>query len=132
MKYLTRRFQKIMMKYRSLRNPESSNRAANANYKYHKCGKPLHFIRDCPLHKVEAKECQRTWREKDWKRNTVFDKKARKVAACYVVNKAFTFWGDSSSESDDSECPEDASMILVKDDENVFDGILFFMLKLND
>ncbi|KAH0686359.1 hypothetical protein KY284_016912 [Solanum tuberosum] len=56
MTYLTRRFQKLVRKHRGLRKAGNSNITANTNYLCHKCGKPGHFIRDCPMHKVEAKE----------------------------------------------------------------------------
>ena len=48
------------------------------------------------------------------------------------MKKAFAVWGDSSSESEESECPEDASMLAIKDDENVFNGMFTFMAKSDD
>ena len=39
---------------------------------------------------------------------------------------------DSSSESEETECPEDASMLAFKDDENMFDGMFTFMVKSDD
>ncbi|XP_049381315.1 uncharacterized protein LOC125845854 [Solanum stenotomum] len=60
------------------------------------------------------------------------EKKARKAAIDYVVKKAFAVWEDSSNESKESECPEDASMLAIKDDENVFNGMFTFMAKSND
>lgn len=68
-KYLPKRFQKIVRKHR---------------------GKFNHFIKDFPMHKVEAKECQRTGEEKDIKKDLVIEKEERKVAAHYVVKKTFT------------------------------------------
>lgn len=84
------------------------------------------------MHKVEAKECQRLYGERDRKSNLVPNKISRKVATYYVVKKAFAIQGDSSSESYEYKCPKDTSMLIVKDNENVFDGIFTFIEKLND
>ena len=43
----------------------------------------------------------------------VLGKKDRKVATDYVVKKDLSAWGDSSSESEDSEGPGDASMVVI-------------------
>ena len=44
----------------------------------------------------------------------------RKAATDYVVKKALAAWGDSSSESEDSKGPGDASMVVIQDEANVF------------
>ncbi|XP_070039711.1 uncharacterized protein [Nicotiana tomentosiformis] len=51
MTYLTRKFQKIIHKNGGIPKKGSSNRNFNENDCCHKCGKPGHFIKDCPLHK---------------------------------------------------------------------------------
>lgn len=58
--------------------------------------------------------------------------KERKVVADYVVKKEFAVQGDSSSESEESKCAEDASMPVVKDNENVFDGRFKIMALSHD
>ncbi|KAH0771660.1 hypothetical protein KY290_015641 [Solanum tuberosum] len=67
---------------------------------------------------VETKEYQRPGGEKDIRRDPIPDKRARKGAADYVVKKVFTVW--------------DASMLDVKDNEDVFDGMFAFMAKFDD
>nr|XP_010313170.1 uncharacterized protein LOC104644714 [Solanum lycopersicum] len=101
---LTRRYQKGERKHRGLQKAENSNRAINANHLCHKCEKPGHFIRDCPMHNFEVKTYQRPGVEKDKNRDLVPDKKARKVEVGYIMKKAFDVWGNSSSDSDESEC----------------------------
>ena len=101
---LTRRYQKLETKHRGLQKAENSNIVVNANHLCHKCGKPGHFIRDCPMHKVEVKTYQRLGGEKDRNRDPVSDKKVRKVAVGYIMKKAFDVWGNSSSDSDESGC----------------------------
>ena len=86
---LTRRYQKWERKHRGLRKAKNSNRAVNANHMCHKCGKPGHFTRYCPMHKVEVKTYQRPGGEKDRNRDPVSDKKVRKVAVGYIMKKAF-------------------------------------------
>lgn len=44
------------------------------------------------------------------------NKKERKVVVDYVAKKALTVRGDSSSNSDEALHPEDASMLVLKDD----------------
>ncbi|KAK4713349.1 hypothetical protein R3W88_019256 [Solanum pinnatisectum] len=109
MAYLTRRFQKIVKKHGGFRKEVNPLRARNA-----------------------TKEYQRPGGEKDIKRDPVPDKKARKVAADYIVKRTFVVCGDSSSELEESKCPEDASMLAIKNDENVFDGMFSFMAKSDD
>ncbi|KAH0751737.1 hypothetical protein KY285_004885 [Solanum tuberosum] len=107
MAYLTKRFQNIVRKHG-------------------------HFIRDYPVFKAETKEYQRPGVEKEKKWDLVPEKNARKVAADYVVKKALVVWGDSSSESGESECLDDASMLAVQDDTNIFDGMFALMSKSDD
>ena len=86
---LTRRYQKWETKHRCLQKAENSNRAVNANHMCHKCGKPRHFVRDCPMHKVEVKTYQRPRGETGRNRDPVSDKKVRKVAVGYIMKKVF-------------------------------------------
>ena len=45
------------------------------------------------------------------------------------MNKALVVWGDSSSKLGESEFPNDASMLVVQYEANVFDGLFAFMEK---
>ncbi|KAH0633286.1 hypothetical protein KY284_036072 [Solanum tuberosum] len=95
MAYLTKRFQKIVRKHGGFRKGGNPLRAATAGDLCHKCGKAGHFIRDCPMLKVENKEYQRPGGEKDRRRDLVPQKNARKAATDYVVKKALAVWGTS-------------------------------------
>lgn len=48
------------------------------------------------------------------------------------MKKTLAIWGDSSSESKKSECPNDASILVVQDDVDIFDGLFVLMEKLDD
>ena len=43
------------------------------------------------------------------------------------MKKALAAWGHYSSDSGDSDCPEDASMLVIQDKANVFDGMFALM-----
>ena len=49
----------------------------------------------------------------------VLNKNDRKAAADYVVKKALAAWGDSSSESEDLDKPNDVSMVVVHEDKTI-------------
>jgi len=49
-----------------------------------------------------------------------------------MVKKAFVVWGNTSSDSEESEHPEDVSMMAVKDDEDIFNSIFSLMAKTDD
>lgn len=51
MSYLTERFQKIVKKHGVFQEERKSNKIENANYIYHRCGKPGNFMSDCQNHK---------------------------------------------------------------------------------
>ena len=46
--------------------------------------------------------------------------------------KALEIYGDSSSEKEEIECSNYASMVVVQDEENEFDGLVSFMAKSDD
>lgn len=48
------------------------------------------------------------------------------------MGKSLGIWGNSSSESDESEYPGDASMLAIKDDEDVYNSIISFMAKYDE
>ncbi|XP_015068845.1 uncharacterized protein LOC107013448 [Solanum pennellii] len=87
------------------------------------CGKAGHFIRECSLLKIENKEHQKPRSDKEKRRDLVLGKSDRKVAADYVVKKALATWGDSSSDSEDRDEPNDVSMVAVHEEETIFNEI---------
>ncbi|XP_070025553.1 uncharacterized protein [Nicotiana sylvestris] len=111
MAYLTKRFQKMVRKNGGMLKRGSSSKSKNYNL-CHKCGKPGHFIKDCPLMKQEFSKYNP---EKAAKRNPVPDKDfKRKRFADNVVKQALAVWGDSSSESEDETDDGDSSMMTVE------------------
>ncbi|KAH0691226.1 hypothetical protein KY289_018584 [Solanum tuberosum] len=121
-----------MRKHGGFRKGGNLHHTATTSDLCHKCGKAGHFIRDCPMFKVETKEYQRPGGEKEKRRDLVPEKNARKALADYVMKKALAVWGDSSSESGELECPDDASMLAVQDDANIFDGPFTLKAKSDD
>ncbi|XP_070013402.1 uncharacterized protein [Nicotiana sylvestris] len=86
----------------------------------HKCGKPGHFIKDCPLLKREFIKYNP---EKEAKRNPVPDKDfKRKRSTDNVVKQALAAWGDSSSESKNETDVGDSSMMAVENNDKVDDN----------
>lgn len=53
----------------------------------------------------------------------------RRDATDYVVKQAFAAYRDTSSDSDKSQHPEDVSLMVIEDTDNVFDSLLAFMEK---
>ncbi|XP_015084274.1 uncharacterized protein LOC107027691 [Solanum pennellii] len=127
MAYLIKRFQKIVRKKKGFRKGANVPRTATQNDTCHKCRKAGHFIRECPLHKAENKEYQKPRGDKEKQRDLVLDKNDRKVAADYVVKKALAAWGDSSSDSEDLDKPNDVSMVVVYEEETIFNEMFVFM-----
>ncbi|XP_060211708.1 uncharacterized protein LOC132639264 [Lycium barbarum] len=70
--YLTQRFQKMVRRNDGVPNKGSSSRNCKGNVCCHKCEKPGHFIKECPLHKQDY---YRNNSEKAAKRNQVPGKK---------------------------------------------------------
>nr|XP_016485121.1 PREDICTED: uncharacterized protein LOC107805572 [Nicotiana tabacum] len=106
MAYLTKRFQKMVRRNGGIPKKGSSNKLRGYDL-CHKCGKPGHFIKDCPLLK-----------QNQYKHNT--DKAAKRNPR------------DSSSESvkDDAQC--DTSMMAVKSEAANYDSIFALMAKYDD
>ena len=94
-----------------------------------KCCKPDHIIRDYPMRNGENKKCVKFGGDKNKSRDHVCDKSSRRETVYHVVKKALFVSGDFSSDSRESEYSEDASMLAVKDDEDVFDVMFAFMAK---
>jgi len=127
MTYVSRRFQKIIKKHGGFQKKVSTSRTATANDMCHKCGKPGHFMRDCPSQKQETHDT------KPRKRDLVPDHAQRKAHADQLVRKAFAVWGNDSSESEeDVESHEDVSMMAIEDDESIFNSIFSLMANSDD
>ncbi|XP_070017550.1 uncharacterized protein [Nicotiana sylvestris] len=105
MAYLTKRFQKTVRRNGGILKKGNSSKPKNCDL-YHKCGKPGHFIKDCPLMKQEHSK--------------------------YNPDKAAKTWGDSSSESEEETDAGDSSMMAVESEENEYDSIFSLMTQLDD
>ncbi|XP_070010552.1 intracellular protein transport protein USO1-like [Nicotiana sylvestris] len=97
---------------------------------YHKCGKPGHFVKECPLLKQEHFKYNP---DKAAKRNPVPDKHfKRKNVADNVVKQALAAWGDSFSEFDEETDTGDSSMMAVESGANEYDSIFALMTQSDD
>ncbi|XP_070028718.1 uncharacterized protein [Nicotiana sylvestris] len=111
MAYLTYRFQKMVRRNGEILKKGSSSKPKNCDL-YHKCGKPGHFIKDCPLLKQE------------------FSKNNPEKAA--KRNSALAAWGYSSGESEDETDAGDSSTMAVEVKENEYDSTLALMAQSYD
>ncbi|XP_070031584.1 uncharacterized protein [Nicotiana tomentosiformis] len=124
MAYLTRRFQKMVRRNGSIPKRGSSSKPKNYDL-CHKCGKPGHFIKKCPLLKQDL---YKNNFDKAAKRNPVPDKRfKRKNAADNVVKQALAAWGDSSSESKEENDCGDSSMMVAESETTEYDSIFALM-----
>ncbi|XP_070036060.1 nuclear matrix constituent protein 1-like [Nicotiana tomentosiformis] len=129
MAYLTRRFQKMVRMNGGIPKRGSSSKPKHYDL-YHKCGKPGHFIKDCPLLK---KYQYKNNFDKEAKRNPVPDKRLnRKNVADNVVKQALATWGDSSSESEEDNDHGDSSMMAVESEATEYDSIFALMAQSDD
>ncbi|XP_019256479.1 PREDICTED: uncharacterized protein LOC109234893 [Nicotiana attenuata] len=96
----------------------------------HKCGKPGHFIKDCPLLKQDK---YKNNIDKAAKRNPVPDKRfKRKNVADDVVKQALAAWGDSSSESKEDDDQGNSSMMAAENEAAEYDSIFALMAQSDD
>ncbi|XP_070025702.1 uncharacterized protein [Nicotiana sylvestris] len=107
----------------------SSSKARN-NDLCHKCGKPGHFIKDCPFLKQEQYKQNP---DKEAKRNSVPDKRfSRKSAADNILKQALAAWGDSSNESKKETDVENSSMMVVETEASKYDSLFALMDQSDD
>lgn len=66
------------------------------------------------------------------RKDRVPDKSKRRVAAVYVVIQALVAWGDSSTEYDVLEHPKDTSMLVVEQDDTIYNSLFVLMSKSGD
>ncbi|XP_070050844.1 uncharacterized protein [Nicotiana tomentosiformis] len=129
MAHLTKRFQKMVRRNGSIPKRGSSSKPKNYDL-CHKCGKPGHFIKDCPLLKQDQYKHST---DKAAKRNPVPDKRfKRKNAADNVVKQALAAWGDSSSESEEDDDQGDSSMMAVESKAAEYYSIFTLMAQSDD
>nr|XP_009797905.1 PREDICTED: uncharacterized protein LOC104244226 [Nicotiana sylvestris] len=129
MVYLTKRFQKMVRRNGGLPKRGSSSRPKGYDL-CHKCGKPGHFIKDCPLHK---KDQHKHNTDKAVKRNPIPVRIfMRKDATDNIVKQALAAWGDSSSESEGVDEQGDISMMAVESESTEYDSIFALMEKSDD
>ncbi|XP_070013253.1 uncharacterized protein [Nicotiana sylvestris] len=90
MAYLTKRFQKMVRSNGEMLKRDGSNRLENCDLCY-KCGKPGHFMKDCPLLKQEF---TKNYHEKIAKTNLVpFKDFKRKRSIDNMMRHALAAWG---------------------------------------
>ena len=127
MAYLINRFQKIVRKNKGFKRGTNGPQNATQGDICYKCGKVGHFMRECPLLKNENKEHQKPRSDKENRRDLVLGKRDRRAAADLVVKKALAAWGDSSSDSEDPDEPNDVSMVAVHEEETIFNEMFALM-----
>ncbi|XP_070040858.1 intracellular protein transport protein USO1-like [Nicotiana tomentosiformis] len=129
MAYLTRRFQKMVRRNTGIPKRENSSKSKIYDL-CNKCGKPGHFIKECPLLKQDH---YKNNFNKASKRNPVPDKHfKRKNATSNVVKQALAAWGDSSSESEEENDHGDSSMMAVESEATEYDSIFALMAQFDD
>ncbi|XP_069153766.1 uncharacterized protein [Solanum lycopersicum] len=127
MAYLISRFQKIVKKNKIYKRGTNGTRNAAQGDTCYKFGKSGHFIRECPLLKNENREHKKHRSDKENRRDLVLGNRDCKAAADMVVKKALVAWGDSSSDSEDPDEPKDVSMVVVHEEETVFNEMFVLM-----
>lgn len=128
MAYLTKRFQEIVRKHGGFKKKKNLSRAAITNGLCQKCGILRHYINDSLIHMKQYKDLVKDGGNKDKSMDQVPIKKCRKGAADYVMKKVFTTLVNYLSESEEYEHLEDAFLMLVKEDDHIFNQIFTLMM----
>nr|XP_016450027.1 PREDICTED: uncharacterized protein LOC107774884 [Nicotiana tabacum] len=127
MAYLTKRFQKMVHRNGGIPKGGSSSKPKGYDI-CHKCGKPGHFIKYCPLLKQDQYKHNTN---KAAKRNQVPDKRfKRKDVANNIVQQALSAWGDSFSESEEDDGQGESSMMAVESEATEYDSIFTLMAQV--
>nr|XP_016440479.1 PREDICTED: uncharacterized protein LOC107766244 [Nicotiana tabacum] len=129
MAYLTKRFQNMVRRNGEMLKRDNSSKPKNCDLCY-KCGKPGHFMKDCPLLKQEF---SKNYHEKTAKMNPVhFKEFKRKRSADNMMRQDLTAWGNSSSGSEDEPYTSDSSMMTVEGEETGYDSTSTLMPQSDD
>ncbi|XP_075087716.1 uncharacterized protein LOC142169713 [Nicotiana tabacum] len=129
MVYLTRRFQKMVRRNGGIPKRDGSSKPKDYDL-CHKCGKPGHFIKDCPLLKQDQFKHNT---DEAAKRNPVPDKRfKRKNVADNVVKQALAAWRDFSNESEKDNDHGDSLMMAVESEATDYDSIFSLMVQSDD
>ncbi|XP_070002313.1 uncharacterized protein [Nicotiana sylvestris] len=129
MAYLTKIFQKMVERNGEMLKRDISIRPRNWDLCY-KCGKPGHFMKDCPLLKQEF---SKNHHEKIAKTNLVPVKDfKRKRSADKMIRQALAPLRDSSSESEDEPDIGDSSMMAVEGEKTGYDSTFALMSQSDD
>lgn len=121
MDYLSQSFQMVVRKNGGFIRRGNANKSSNRNVLYHKYSKPGHFIKECPMHNIGYKNYVKAGGVKGKIKDCVPQKFKKRANADYVIKKDLPTLGDSSSKSDQYH-PKDASMMAIKDDNNIFNS----------
>ncbi|XP_070015570.1 uncharacterized protein [Nicotiana sylvestris] len=128
--YRPPRFQKMVSRNRGIPKKGSSSRNTKGYDCCHKCRKPGHFIKDCPLHnQVHYKHNA----DKVGKRNLVPDRKFKKRdVADNIIKQALVAVGDSSRESEGDNEKEDTFMMAAERKAAKYDSLFALMAKSDE
>ncbi|XP_070026185.1 uncharacterized protein [Nicotiana sylvestris] len=97
---------------------------------FKRCGKPGHFIKDCPLTKHEQYKQNP---DKAAKRNLVPDKRFnRKSVADNIMKQDLAAWGDSSSKLERESDAKNSSMMAVETEATKYDSLFALMAQSDE
>lgn len=82
--------------------------------------------------KFKKRDHPRPEEDKGRRRDRISDRKERRPASDYVVKKVLAVQGGSSSDSNQSGHPKDVSMLILKDDDILFNTMFAVMEKFDD
>ena len=95
------------------------------------CGSPKHFIKDCPIHKIDYQDYHNTGGDKWRNRDQVLVKSRRQLAADHVIKQALAGWGNSFGESNKDKSLG-VSILAVEDEKVTFDSSFSLIIDTKD